>query len=203
MAESHWIYETNSGSGPLRQGELLSHVKRYVPALEWIDREFAGEPVWHELTYEFCVVVSQDCDLTQAFDRFQTIQRGSAAVDDLPELLLCPAEAAQNMRVRAGLGAKEWKPVRQNANPRYQVIQATTAAFDREGHGVPSLGIDFSRYFSIPTRVLYSQLRCQARRRVVMKSPYFEHISTRFAAYFARVGLPQPHSDDPERVEGT
>jgi len=55
----------------------------------------------------------------------------------------------------------------------------------------PELGIDFKRYFTLPTAEVYYQIQRQAARRCCLRSPYLEHLSTRFHAYQQRLALPE------------
>ena len=51
------------------------------------------------------------------------------------------------------------------------------------GEGMPELGIDFKRYFTIPTDEVYFRIRAEAQRRSRLRSPYLEHLSNRFYSF--------------------
>jgi hypothetical protein len=86
-----------------------------------------------------------------------------------------------------------WDPVKKNKNERYQFLQQVEQADDAAAEGVPETGIDFRRYFTIPTGEVYVQIEKFARRRCRLLSPFLEHLSNRFAHYLCRVALPFEH----------
>lgn len=60
--------------------------------------------------------------------------------------------------------------------------------------GLPELGIDFKKIFTIPTDEIYQRIALgQVKRRAVLVSPYLEHLSSRFAYFLSRIALPQEH----------
>jgi hypothetical protein len=69
---------------------------------------------------------------------------------------------------------------------------------DVMGEGLPELGIDFKRYFTISAAEVYIRLDSnEIQRRCRLVSPYLEHFSTRFAYYQFRVALPADHYSEP------
>jgi hypothetical protein len=59
------------------------------------------------------------------------------------------------------------------------------------------MGIDFKRYFTIPTREVCSQVeRGSAKNRAHLLSPYMEHLCSRFSGFQARLALPREHGSD-------
>lgn len=66
------------------------------------------------------------------------------------------------------------------------------------GEGAPELVIDFKRYFTLPTGELYRWIALgETRRRCRLRSPYMEHLSSRFAYFLSRVALPEDYRSEP------
>jgi hypothetical protein len=85
--------------------------------------------------------------------------------------------------------------VKINKHERYHFLQLVEPSCDAQGTGLVELGIDFKRYFTLPTEEVYKRVEIgSAKRRCVLESPYLEHFSTRFAYYLSRVALPQDHA---------
>lgn len=80
-----------------------------------------------------------------------------------------------------------------HTHERYQVLEEVPAEKDLLGEGVPSLGLDFKRIFTVPTDEIYRRIELNhARRRFHLTSPYLEHLISRFTHYQGRVALPSP-----------
>jgi hypothetical protein len=85
-----------------------------------------------------------------------------------------------------------WQPVIQNNNERFHFLADVPAALDHLGQGLPSLIMDFRRYFTLPGPEIYRQCGTTggARRRCRLETPYREHLQHRAAFYLQRVALP-------------
>ena len=68
-----------------------------------------------------------------------------------------------------------------------------SASEDALRQGLPELGVDFKRFFTIPTDELYVPITSGAQRRCHLNSPYLEHLTTQFSGFLSRVALPKPH----------
>jgi hypothetical protein len=158
----------------------------------------------------FGIVVSQDCDLEWDF---RERQKAVPALHKLlPSILFCEVSVADELRGRNGLDSGLWKRVRENKDERYHFLRAVMPEQDSLAEGLPSLAIDFKRYFTVPTDELYAQLaNGETRRRTRLLSPYLEHCCSRFAYFQQRVALPEDHfvkppdqnaPGPPTRVEG-
>jgi hypothetical protein len=86
-----------------------------------------------------------------------------------------------------------WSKVKTNKDERYQFLEKVPSESDALGKGLPELGIDFKRYFCLPTDEAYYRLETDAMRRCRLRSPYLEHFSTRFSYFLSRVALPNDH----------
>lgn len=168
----------------LCHGEILSGLFRWRldPA------KFADDvPSLQRVEYPYALVLSQSCDLVQDFTA-----RQSGKVQ-LPDVIFCHAPTAEELRSACG-GSDIWKRIKQNKDERYHFLEKVQAECDTCGESVPELGIDFKRYFTIPTDEVYHRIKSgQIRRRSVLSTPYLEHLSTRFAYFLGRVALPRDH----------
>ena len=137
--------------------------------------------------YPYAIVLSQACDLTQDFS---SRQNGKS---QLPDVLFCQLPTADALKAGCG-GSDIWKRVKQNKDERYHFLEKVPIDSDAAGEGLPEMGIDFKRYFTLPTEEVYRWIELgQTKRRAVLCSPYLEHLSSRFAYFMSRVGLPRDH----------
>lgn len=183
------IFEA-SVTGSLREGEILSDL---VQALLNVQTLSSPEGAIVELkNHPFAVVVTQDCDVMQDF----TV-RSENSTETLPNVLFCEVIAAEDLRgaVKAsGLGSQDWKHLKQNQLERYHYLESAPAAEDAVGNGLPALGVDFKRYFTLPTEEVYFRISSgEAQRRCRLIAPYAQHLRARFFNYHSRVALPRNH----------
>ena len=104
---------------------------------------------------------------------------------------------AQVLRGRPGMVSNLWDTIKKNQNPRYQFLEKVPAECDALGKGLPEMGIDFRRLFTVPTDELYARLGVSLKCRCCLAVPYREELSARFAFYLSRIALPTPHRSDP------
>lgn len=188
------IYARSVADGPLRQGEILSEVNQIrlavgAPEFPKPSDQFPVELVQHP----FAIVISQDCDLDWDY---RSRQQGKLD-KELPNVLLCEVSTAEELRGR-DIKSDLWKRIRINKDERYQFLQKVESEYDLQGHGVPELGLDFKRCFSLPTRELYLQVEAsKAKRRCRLLSPYLEHFAHRLHSFQSRIGLPAEHESEP------
>lgn len=191
------VYVRISSTDPLRQSEILTGVLQKRQSLESFGTE---KPVLDEMRHPYAIVITQDCDLEQDFNARKpssaetTIEK---TVSDklIPNVLLLEAISVTDLLAKVG-GKDIRKRVGNNKDERYQVLQKVEPADDTEGVGLPALGVDFKRFFTIPTDELYFQLDSNAKRRTRLASPYLEHLAKRFADFQGRVALPAEHNID-------
>ena len=178
---------------PLRQTEILSNVLEIRQTLDTF-RSRAVPAELERITHPLAVIMTQDCDLERDFFvrcLAPTVEVPAEGL--LPNVLLCPAVTVQELMALTPKGRDIWRRVKDNRDERYHVLQRVEASEDVFGRGLPAMGIDFKRYFTVPTDELYAQLELGANRRCVLASPYLEHLSTRFGYFLSRVALPRPH----------
>lgn len=196
MPEEPEIYAPAT-DGALRQGELVCGLQEYRPVASGTQ----GNPPPNAIQvtrqiHPYAIVISQDCDLEQDFRarKEQTEGVGAAGSDKLlPNVIFCEVVEAIALRSQEGLNSALWKRVQTNTHQRYQYLSKVPAEKDRLGSGIPELGIDFKKYFTIPTPLVYEQVRTSIQRRCRLVSPYLEHLSTRFSYYQFRIALPVNH----------
>jgi hypothetical protein len=186
------IYERSSPDVALRQGEILTNIIQLRVNL----RSFqAGEePSVDAVVHPYALIVTQDCDVVQDFTPRQQGQLDSDKI--LPSVLFCEVVTANDLRGRSEIKTDIWKRIRQNKDERYQFLEMVSPDDDLLGQGLPELGIDFKRYFTIPTEEVYHWLTLDARRRCRLVSPYLEHFSNRFYYYQGRIALPAEHRSE-------
>jgi hypothetical protein len=172
------VYVISQTQGQLRQGEILSDVIQRRKSFQSLTLE---NPEIEEIRNPYSIVVTQDCDLEQDYKaRFPMM-----IVSDklIPNVLLVQVVTVDELTGDLRKGRELLKRVVQNKDERYHVLEKVAGADDVAGTGLPSLGADFKRYFTVPTDELYAQLGSGARRRTQLNSPYLEHFSQRFATY--------------------
>ena len=188
-----------SGVGQaLRQGEILRNVVELQVRLESIGSEhfdsvYEANPIEHL----FAIIVSQDCDLEQDFN-YRYGSRGNVR-NELPSVLLCQAEDVEEFvkseMYRSLFNSKTFTGNFKNNNEfRYHFIQEIPTNLNAVESRVPELGIDFKRYFSVPTAEVYHRIKLDETQRCsVLESPYRDHFSQRFYNFNSRVALPEEY----------
>jgi hypothetical protein len=187
------IYVKVEVDGPLRQSEILTNVVQQRQSLRTFG---AAIPELQAIRHPYAIVITQDCDLEQDFKARRAGSTEPTATDKLiPNVLLLEAITVTDLLPRLS-GNDIRRRVRQNKDERYHVLEKVETAHDVEGIGLPALGADFKRYFTVPTDELYAQLNSNAKRRTCLASPYLEHLTKRFADFQSRVALPKEHKID-------
>jgi hypothetical protein len=110
-------------------------------------------------------------------------------------LLFCEVATAEALFARVKpLGSRLWDRIKINKDERYHFLQKVAPIDDVQGQGLPEMGIDFKRYFTVaPEEVYYRIEMGESKRRCYLLSPYMEHQCTRFASFLSRVALPDDH----------
>jgi hypothetical protein len=148
-------------------------------------------PEIEEIRHPYCVIATQDCDLEQ--DHKARNEEEPATDKMIPNVLLLQAVSAAELIAGLPKGRDILKRVIGNRDDRFHVLESVEASCDTSGQGLPSLGIDFKRYFKVPTDELYAQLNFGTRRRTQLNSNYLEHFNQRCAGYQSRVALLREH----------
>ena len=177
----------------LRQCEIISGLVQKIPQFK------TGEPPQIDLiTHPFSLLISQDCDLDLDYHaRFGTsVTNPDAKL--LPNILFCMVVTAEQLKGAAGIDSRVWKRVKINKDERYHFLEEVPKNCESLSEGLPELGIDFKRYFTVPTDDVYDQVRTgDLERRCRLLSPYLEHCATRFGFFQSRIALPEDHLSQP------
>jgi hypothetical protein len=190
-------FYTPSRDGPLRQGEILTGLKRVVPE----PGSALGEQLKADIIeHRFAVILSQDCDLEQDYSARYEIEDNETAQQSagrerkkLSCVLFCDAIPVDELKGRIADG-RVFSFAEKNKNERYQFLREVKAEEDAHGKGIPAgLGLDFKRYFSLAAEDVYAQISILKNRRTVLQTPYAEHLSVRFFEYQLRIALAKEH----------
>jgi len=116
----------------------------------------------------------------------------------IPSVLFCEVRTSQELFSPPNLEkSKTLGRVKINKDERYQLLQRIPAEKDLADEGLPELGIDFKRYFTIPTDEIYSRFKHDTKRRCFLNPPYSQHLISRFFYFQSRIGLPEDHTSEP------
>ncbi|MGC2162787.1 MAG: hypothetical protein WA634_12810 [Silvibacterium sp.] len=189
------FYIPSTANGQLRQAEILSNVYQHRITPETLNDPNGAE--LDRIDHLLAIILSQDCDLEQDFKRREAgANLSSLDPKLLPTILLCEVSTdgaiVAAIRSQGDPGRQQFY---QNKLERYQFLRAVEARDDALGSGIEAMGIDFKRYFTVPTAELYAQLAGQCRRRCRLAPQYLEHFSMRFSNHLSRIGLPRNHHE--------
>lgn len=187
-------------SSPLRQGEILSGIIQVKLNL----KTYGTEDVEIDLlVHPYAIIVSQDCDLDWDF---RARHGESQEHKRIPSILFCEISTARNLssvilnieNVKDIKKSRIWSRVKENKDERYHFLQQVKQEEDCLSEGLPELGVDFKRYFTIPADEVYLRIeKSESKRRCCLTSPYTEHFSSRFFYFQSRVALPEDHFSEP------
>ena len=176
-------------NGRLYQGEVVSGLIHVRQSLHTIGE--AEPPRLEEIVHPFSIVMTQDCDLESDF-RSRTQQ--DKAVTGIVNILFCEAITTTELKGKLPQGKDIWKRVIQNKDERYHCLESVPIVDDFSAEGVPCLGCDFKRYFTVSADEVYRRIELgQMNRRCRLITPYAEHFLIRFCNFQARVPLPENH----------
>lgn len=182
----------------LRQGEVLANVLALQLKLESTssyepDSIYEANPIRHP----YAIIVSQDCDLEQDFN-YRYGKMGNQR-HEMPSVILCQAEDIDEFiksdLYRSLFTSRTFVGNFKNNNEfRYHFIQEVPSELSATDQRVPELGIDFKRYFGMPTADIYHRITLgQTQRSTVLESPYRDHFSQRFYNFNNRIALPEEY----------
>jgi hypothetical protein len=174
---------------------VISSLREIYLSLEGEFSETNPKVVFRD--HPLAIVLSQDCDLEQDYST-RNRTRPAIGISDLNNLLssiiFCEVIKASDLRdTGPDMDSKTWKRVKFNKDERYHFLAEVPASADLQGEGLPCLALDFKKYFTIPTDVVYWQVGLGAKRRCFLVPPYAGHLSARFFSYQSRIALPLDH----------
>ncbi|MGA9999352.1 MAG: hypothetical protein WBQ04_04470 [Candidatus Acidiferrales bacterium] len=195
VAHEAQIFVSIGASDLFRQAEILSNLIQRRRSLKSLLP--AATPEIIEIMHPYAILISQDCDLERdASARKDEIPDKIDTASDkiLPNVLFCEVVTVEQLLAAVPKGKDIWKRIVQNKDERYHVLEKVPPSQDSQGTGLPALGIDFKRYFTVPTDELYVQVKTGTIRRCRLCTPYLEHFSNRLAHFLSRVALPRDHN---------
>jgi hypothetical protein len=157
-----------------------------------------------EVIFDFCVVLTQDCDLQQDYDAVARLEDygklGQASNNTqapnqdkfLNSVLITPAFLASSVATGEHMSAVGWKRrpinmnksegerIKNNKDVRYYFLAADVK---RE---IPELIIDFKLYYTVPKKFLVNRIKDKIARIDQMNT---QALSQNFAYYLSRVPL--------------
>jgi len=199
QSHDHPMFRKVDIHGAFRHSEIISNVVERRINLERL--RIDGDLEVDIKIHPHAVILTPDCDLDWDFrervlddDFTYEFGRDRYINKELPTILLCEVMEAAHLKRDASMNREIWKQVHRNRDQRYHFISNIPEEYDYEGKGLPELGIDFKRYFTISSGELYWQVHSKdCKRRSWLGSTYLEHFSQRFAAYMSRVALPHDY----------
>jgi hypothetical protein len=118
----------------------------------------------------------------------------SAPKYKIDNILFCELVPTATLKASAAQQKELWKRVTQNLDARFHCLEAAPVDCDSIGQGLPSLGCDFKRFFTVPTDEVYKRIELrQIVRRCYLTTPYAEHLLQRFYNFLGRIPLPENH----------
>jgi hypothetical protein len=178
-------------AGRIRQGDVFKDI---------VFRD-AYNTVEGDVTADFCVVLSQDCDLLQSHKNLKAInkdEKGEIKYSNvIPRVLVCPAYVAEQLREgdhmarinwgMARLNSDKWNQVKINETPRYHYLKESV------DFSLPALVLDFKHIHTLPV----SYLKKDGSIKVAQLEELFAQEATqRHAHYVSRVAIPNPKDND-------
>jgi hypothetical protein len=181
-------YNVSKPDGELRQGEIISDLICYVVEA---DPENSGRVVTKGVPIPYAIIATPDCDLLQSFRALRDDKK-----ERINGILFFEAEEADIARKRIPISSGEWKEVKKSRLEGYHLLNDFQPGCDRSGQQIPDLLVDFKRYFMLPTKEVYRQLRLQvnprAARRCCLGDLWREDLQQRAMSFMTRVGTPAP-----------
>ena len=190
------IYSPSQPDTPLKQGEIVSNLPQFVLTPDSFNSKQDLEAKIFKRTHPWAIVLTQDCDLEGDFRERKKDKPRSHKL--IPSVLFCEVRTSQELFSPPNLeNPKTLGRVKINKDERYQLLQRIPAEKDAAAEGLQELGIDFKRYFTVPTDELYSRFGQDTKRRCFLNPPYSQHLISRFFYFQSRIGLPEDHASEP------
>ena len=151
-----------------------------------------------EISFQYIVVLSQDCDLEQGQNGIDYINLSTSNTKIkfnqlIPNILFTPAFIVDEIREGKQLenffniscdrfNSEKYKLIKQNKDERYHFIEGN------QDMQLPDLIIDFTVYFTVSTEFFLSNFKNKYLSTV--NELYRENLSQRYCNYLNRIGLP-------------
>lgn len=177
----------------IHQGDIYRDID-YIEYAHIID----GHIEISKIHYQYVMVLSQECDLTQDFnERQKDFQTQRITYDKIIQsVIVVPMFNFEHFKdgshlsnlgftmtnSYSNLNKTPAKTLMQNNNPRYQYLE-----FDESVPIVTSV-MDFKRFFTVDINTLYK--KCAEHYICSLDILFRERVSQRFANFLSRIGLP-------------
>jgi hypothetical protein len=169
-------YAPNNGTR-LTQGDILSGVAYKVSS--------NLEEGYVDVAINYCVVMTQDCDLEQDFNALDTQPQLR-----LPSILICPAYPSDKflngdhvIPNTSKSKQSDLEDIEKCKRDRYHYLPAVDGK-------LPSMVIDFKHFYTLPRSVAYN-LFDNGSYIITINELFRERLSQRFANYLSRFALPE------------
>ncbi len=184
---------------PIRpcQGDIYSNVEYYIPYKVNNDEEGGEYPELESIQYNYCVILSQECDLEQDY-KVRTCEKIISHDKLLPSIIIAPAYLAEQLRSGDHLQSLEykmdkinrerWSVIIKNKNDRYHYLEKDLDL------NIPEMVIDFKHIITIPTEFFYKNIQ---PKMYTASLPYLyrEFLSQRYCNFLSRIGIPESETE--------
>jgi hypothetical protein len=157
-------------------------------------RDPADDSKPSETHYGYGIVLSQECDLEwdwQNYRELESSEENSKHDKLLRHIILAPCYPFElflegnHIEGRCmGIWKGFRKPIKQNNHKRFHFL------VKQDEINLPNLVVDFKHYFTLDRDVFYKMRTKPGKYVCSLDRLYREELSRRFAAYQARIGLP-------------
>ena len=152
-----------------------------------------GEKEWNfnEVTYNYSIILTQECDLEQDFKNRK--EENEDHDKYIPMILMAPAYLAESLRYGGHLedygkkmqriNSKEWDKIKKQENKRYHHLKVD---IDKN---IPEFTIDFKHFYAISRDYFYNNIMKESYI-ASLTILYREELSQRFCNFISRIGIP-------------
>lgn len=179
-------YYKNKNPERIYQGDLLSNVLLYIAS-----ESNEGIKVT-DIKFPYVLVLSQDCDLKQYFNKKNREKNNNVFNQYLPNVLITPCYYKEDFKSGENLSflniiqehhnSDQIKLINQERESRYHYIKSC------DTFGIPELYIDFKIYYTIsPDNLFRLYDKCYV---ATINALFRERITQRYTNYISRIGLP-------------
>ncbi len=164
------IYNAPTHDDPLDQGDIVRECP--LASIDAFDSDAVEEtPVG--LSFEWCLVMTQTCDLAQKKSSRVTVPVVAPAAQLVASGELKEATIRGQIRLARAFG--------------WYFLPAD------EELGLPELIVDFRQLHTVSREILETLCR-DGHRKARLRTPFREHLAKHFADTYSRIGLPEPYA---------
>ncbi len=167
------------------QGDIYKDLRILLSA-----EQINDELLINKMDLMYAVVITQDCDLQQDFNRLKN--ENSTHNNSLLSILICPAYQAEIFKNGLHIPNQQMRTFHKNEFEKLKNNDSERRYHWLPEHGpfrVPEAIIDFKHYYTIPPDIFYSFI--DKSYIATITSLFRENLSHRFCNYLGRIGLPE------------